>query len=182
MARPLAGSVQVPGDKSLGHRALLYGALRHGVTTVRGLGAGADLAATAGALRALGVRVDTAADGPVAPDGPRARAATAVGPGEGSALLTVSGAGFEGLRAERALARLGVPVGRAPGMVWVDGPVEHLGAGRLAVEVPGDPSSASFLLGAALVVPGSDVRVEGLCLNPGRIGAFEVWKTMGAEI
>jgi 3-phosphoshikimate 1-carboxyvinyltransferase len=83
---------------------------------------------------------------------------------------------------ERALARLGVPVGRAPGMVWVDGPVSHLGTGTLAVEVPGDPSSAAFLLGAALVVPGSDVHVEGLCLNPGRIGALEAWRAMGARI
>jgi 3-phosphoshikimate 1-carboxyvinyltransferase len=66
--------------------------------------------------------------------------------------------------------------------VWVDGPVADLGTGPLAVRVPGDPSSAAFLLGAALVVPGSDVRIDGLCLNSGRTGAFEVWRAMGAEL
>ncbi|MBV9932244.1 MAG: 3-phosphoshikimate 1-carboxyvinyltransferase [Alphaproteobacteria bacterium] len=50
------------------------------------------------------------------------------------------------------------------------------------VTVPADPSAAAFPLVAALLVPGSDVRVEGVGMNPGRIGLFQVLKEMGADI
>ena len=53
-ARPLVGSVVVPGDKSLGHRALLLGALARGTSTIHGFPGGADVRATLGAVRALG--------------------------------------------------------------------------------------------------------------------------------
>lgn len=48
--------------------------------------------------------------------------------------------------------------------------------------VPGDPSSAAFLIVAALIVPNSEVTVERVCLNPGRIGLFRILERMGAEI
>ena len=48
--------------------------------------------------------------------------------------------------------------------------------------VPGDPSSAAFLLVAALLVPGSEVTVRNVCLNPGRIGLFRILQRMGAQI
>jgi 3-phosphoshikimate 1-carboxyvinyltransferase len=38
------------------------------------------------------------------------------------------------------------------------------------VAVPGDPSSAAFLVAAAVVVPGSDITVEGVLVNPTRTG------------
>lgn len=284
--QPLVGTIRLPADKSLGHRALMYAAVRRGVTTVTGLGGGADVAATAEALRALGVSVravdtpapaDAAAGmrpglltlevtgdgfaglrpngqhldcgnsgttirllagllagrpGTVVLDGdeslrrrPMERVAAplrAMGADvtttEGRPPLTVRGALltgmqhhltiasgqvktallFAGLQAEgrtavvepgpsrdhteRALAALGVPVGRAPGRVCVDGPVAHLGEGPLRLELPGDPSSAAFLVAAALLVPGSDLVVENVCLNPGRVGAFEVWQAMGADL
>ena len=50
------------------------------------------------------------------------------------------------------------------------------------VAVPGDPSSAAFLLVAAALVEGSDVTVEGLCLNPTRLGFLGVLGRMGADI
>ncbi|HYG30878.1 MAG TPA: 3-phosphoshikimate 1-carboxyvinyltransferase [Allosphingosinicella sp.] len=50
------------------------------------------------------------------------------------------------------------------------------------LSVPGDPSAAAFLVVAALVVPGSEVRIEGVCINPRRAGLFEVLKEMGADI
>jgi 3-phosphoshikimate 1-carboxyvinyltransferase len=50
------------------------------------------------------------------------------------------------------------------------------------VRVPGDPSSAAFLLVAALVTPGSEVTVEGVLLNPLRAGLFETLKEMGADL
>lgn len=50
------------------------------------------------------------------------------------------------------------------------------------VIVPADPSSASFPLIAALIVPGSDITLEGVMLNPLRTGLFKTLKEMGASI
>jgi 3-phosphoshikimate 1-carboxyvinyltransferase len=55
---PLGGRVVVPGDKSIGHRAVLFGALCDGVVEVSGLSGGEDNRSTMGALRALGVRIE----------------------------------------------------------------------------------------------------------------------------
>ncbi len=51
-----------------------------------------------------------------------------------------------------------------------------------SVAVPGDPSSAAFPLAAGLIVPGSEVTVEGVMLNPLRTGLFETWREMGADL
>jgi len=50
------------------------------------------------------------------------------------------------------------------------------------IVVPGDPSSAAFPVVAALLVPGSDVVVENVGLNPTRAGLFEVLRLMGGLI
>ncbi|MET0240706.1 MAG: 3-phosphoshikimate 1-carboxyvinyltransferase [Sphingobium sp.] len=50
------------------------------------------------------------------------------------------------------------------------------------IVVPGDPSSAAFPVVAALIVPGSDVTVTNVGLNPTRAGIFEVLKAMGADL
>lgn len=50
------------------------------------------------------------------------------------------------------------------------------------VEVPGDPSSAAFFLVAASIVPGSDLVIENVGLNPTRAGIVTVLRQMGAEI
>ena len=52
------GSISVPGDKSISHRALLFGALAEGETTISGFLASEDTQATAGCLRAMGVVID----------------------------------------------------------------------------------------------------------------------------
>lgn len=54
----LRASIQVPGDKSLSHRALLFAAIAEGDSFVDGLGTGQDIQATSRALEALGVRID----------------------------------------------------------------------------------------------------------------------------
>jgi len=54
---PLRGNCRVPGDKSISHRALLFGALADGVVEASGLGRGGDNLSTAAALRALGVDI-----------------------------------------------------------------------------------------------------------------------------
>lgn len=53
-----AGTVRVPGDKSISHRALMLGAVADGETSIKGFLAGEDCLATMSALRALGVRID----------------------------------------------------------------------------------------------------------------------------
>ena len=53
----LRGSARVPGDKSIGHRAVLFGALGQGCSRVRGLSGGEDNARTVALLEALGVRI-----------------------------------------------------------------------------------------------------------------------------
>jgi 3-phosphoshikimate 1-carboxyvinyltransferase len=50
------------------------------------------------------------------------------------------------------------------------------------VSVPGDPSSAAFLAGAALIKPGSEIVIENVLVNPTRIGFYETLIEMGGDI
>ena len=50
------------------------------------------------------------------------------------------------------------------------------------IAVPGDPSSAAFPLIAALIVPGSEVTIDGVGVNPLRTGLFECLREMGADL
>ena len=50
------------------------------------------------------------------------------------------------------------------------------------IEVPGDPSSAAFFIVAALIVPGSDLIIENVGLNPTRAGIVTVLRAMGGNI
>ena len=54
----LRGTVRVPGDKSISHRALIFGALTVGETRIRGLLEGEDVINTAKAMRALGAEME----------------------------------------------------------------------------------------------------------------------------
>ncbi|HAO32151.1 MAG TPA: 3-phosphoshikimate 1-carboxyvinyltransferase, partial [Candidatus Competibacteraceae bacterium] len=73
----LRGRLRVPGDKSISHRAIMFGALAEGVTTINGFLEGEDCLATLRAFRAMGVRID--------------------GPDRGR--VVVHGVGLHGLRA-----------------------------------------------------------------------------------
>jgi 3-phosphoshikimate 1-carboxyvinyltransferase len=66
-ARRFGGTVRVPGDKSISHRALILGALARGRTTIRGLAPGGDCRSTRRCLAALGVGLEESPgpDGPV---------------------------------------------------------------------------------------------------------------------
>ncbi|MFC7333957.1 3-phosphoshikimate 1-carboxyvinyltransferase [Rhodocista pekingensis] len=59
----LSGTVTVPGDKSISHRALMFGALSLGETRIEGLLEGDDVLRTAAALRALGAEAERLPDG-----------------------------------------------------------------------------------------------------------------------
>jgi 3-phosphoshikimate 1-carboxyvinyltransferase len=72
----LSGSMQVPGDKSMSHRSVIFGALAEGTTHVSGLLEGEEVLATIAAFRAMGVNIE--------------------GPDEGR--LVIHGAGLHGLQ------------------------------------------------------------------------------------
>lgn len=60
---PLEGLVRVPGDKSISHRSLMFGALAEGETLISGLLTGEDVINTANAMRALGATITDSQDG-----------------------------------------------------------------------------------------------------------------------
>lgn len=80
---------------------------------------------------------------------------------------------------ERMLAAMDVVVGGKGRARSVEGPVVP---NAVDVIIPGDPSSAAFLCVAALLVPGSDLTIDGICLNPTRIGFLEILRSMGANL
>jgi 3-phosphoshikimate 1-carboxyvinyltransferase len=85
---------------------------------------------------------------------------------------------------ERMLRHFGAAVSTEPeaggGLrVTVEGFPEMTAA---PIIVPGDPSSAAFPLVAALIVPGSDVILEGIGINPTRTGLLDSLLEMGADI
>jgi 3-phosphoshikimate 1-carboxyvinyltransferase len=80
---------------------------------------------------------------------------------------------------ERMLERAGARVERGPKNVTIH-PATRLELGE--IEVPGDFSSAAPLLVAAAIVPGSDITVHGVGLNPGRTGLLDVLERMGARV
>lgn len=284
-ARPLRGRVEVPGDKSIGHRALLFSALASGTSTLRGLSGGLDNLATARAFSSMGARYEEGRD-------------------DEGLLLRVTGVGLDGLRmpsghidcgnsgttmrmiagvlvaqrfgtrltgdaslTRRPMRRIVDPLrargGHIAGMkgkkegehypplsvaplvegerltgleyrsevasaqvksalllsgLWADGPTilgeptlsrDHtermliaLGvplevAGPLVAlnpagwsrtlpafswRVPGDVSSAAFVLAAAAMVPGSEVEIAGVGTNPTRTGILEVLRAMRARL
>jgi 3-phosphoshikimate 1-carboxyvinyltransferase len=266
----LVGHVEVPGDKSISHRAVLLAAIGDGETRISGFGRSADTEATIAAVGALGVEVyehgsetlrvfGKGLRGLVAPREPIdcANAGTLVRlvagllagqagqtfeltgdeslsrrPMEriaeplrrmGAAIETTDGhlpLRIEGrdLRAidyalpvasaqvksaillaglyadgpttvvepvptrdhtERMLAAAGARVHVRPGSATVE-PAKELQLGE--VEVPGDFSSAAPFVVAATLVPGSELHVHGVNLNPRRTGLLEILERMGAKV
>jgi 3-phosphoshikimate 1-carboxyvinyltransferase len=64
-------------------------------------------------------------------------------------------------------------------VIAIEGPAKLTGC---TVEVPRDPSSAAFAIVAALIVPGSEIELPAILLNPRRIGLIETLLEMGAHI
>ena len=54
----LRGTLTVPGDKSISHRAVMFGALAEGTTTIHGFLKGADCLSTIGCFRAMGIDIE----------------------------------------------------------------------------------------------------------------------------
>lgn len=62
-ASALSGTVRAPGDKSISHRSLIFGAMADGTTTVTGLLEGADILSTAAAMQNFGAQIERQKDG-----------------------------------------------------------------------------------------------------------------------
>jgi len=272
---PLSGTVEVPGDKSVSHRALILGALAVGETRITGLLEGQDVIDTAKAMRAFGARVVRHGPGEWTVEGVGVggfsepenlidcgNSGTGVRLIMGAMATTPITATFTGDASLRArpmgrvtdpLAMFGASVtgrsgGRlpmtikgaedaipvlyevpvpsaqvksaillaalnAPGQTIVfeseptrdhtermlqgfgaDLRVEKGENGNTitltgqpelqaqSIAVPRDPSSAAFPVCAALIVPGSDILVPGIGLNPTRAGLYETLREMGADL
>ncbi|RYH01887.1 3-phosphoshikimate 1-carboxyvinyltransferase [Salipiger sp. IMCC34102] len=272
---PLAGTAQVPGDKSISHRSLILGAMCVGTTRITGLLEGDDVLDTARAMRAFGARVTDHGDGAWSVEGvgvggfaepdrvidcgnsgtgvrlimgamatapitatftgdaslnarPMGRVtdplalfgARATGRAGGRLPLTIEGARdplpvqytvpvpSAQVKSAVLLAALGAPgetivIEREPTRDHTERMLAGFGAeievedtdeGRIItlqgqpelqpqdIAVPRDPSSAAFPVCAALIVPGSDVLVPGIGLNPTRAGLFTTLREMGADL
>jgi 3-phosphoshikimate 1-carboxyvinyltransferase len=145
-------------------------------------------------LRAMGARAESV-DGkpPLTIDGGRLRGLrweTPVASAQVKTAVLLAGLQAEGVttvvepsasrdHTERLLPLFGVPVRRDGLAVSVDGGRKLVAAEAV---VPGDASSAAFLVVAALVLPDSEVRIEGVLLNPQRVAFVDVLREMGARI
>lgn len=268
--RTLQGSVRVPGDKSVSHRALMLSALAGGRSHIRGFLEGEDTRATAAVLQKLGVLIEVPADGERVVHGvglhglrgtaevldcgnagtgmrllsgllagqafdstlvgdaslskrpmrrvtePLALMGARIDTQDGLPPLHVHGGqGLHGIRytlpvasaqvksalllaglyaegeteviephptrdyTERMLAAFGWPITFEPGRARLSG--RHT-LSATDVDVPADFSSAAFFLVAGSIVPGSELRLPAVGLNPRRTGLLQALRLMGADI
>ncbi|WP_156811942.1 3-phosphoshikimate 1-carboxyvinyltransferase [Robiginitomaculum antarcticum] len=272
----LQGHVVAPGDKSISHRAMIFGAMARGTTTVSGLLEGADIMSTAGAMRAFGADIVRAKDGVwsikgrgdagfKSPQNP----VDCGNAGTGVRLIMGAAAGYpvtaryvgDASLSSRPMGRVTKPLSQMGAKISSDNsndrlPLTVIGTSNLTpisyappiasaqvksaillaalnakgtssiteahmtrdhtenmlrafgakleqipngdgqivrlsgpqalsgchVTVPGDPSSAAFLIVAALISPGSDIVIENVMMNPSRTGLFETLVEMGGHI
>jgi len=85
---------------------------------------------------------------------------------------------------EKMLAAFGANISITPRpeggeVIRLEGPAKLTGC---VVEVPRDPSSAAFPLVSALIVPGSEIELPAILLNPRRAGLIQTLQEMGARI
>jgi 3-phosphoshikimate 1-carboxyvinyltransferase len=271
----MIGEVQVPGDKSISHRALMFGGMATGNLRISGLLEAEDVLNTAAAMRAFGAKVERMDDGswqvsgcgvgglsqPAGPldfgnAGTGTRLIMGVIAGHdmtvklvgdaslsrrpmGRVLDPLKAMGLEVLEGERETLpltirgsgslmpieyKLPVPSAQVKSAILIAGlmargettvleaeatrdhterMLRYLGAdvstktrgdmtaitvhgdaelqGRDIV-VPGDPSSAAFLVAAAVIVPGSEVTVQGVLINETRSGLYTTLREMGADV
>lgn len=81
---------------------------------------------------------------------------------------------------ERMLKAVGAPVRVLGHVISSERPKHPLRP--LHITVPGDISSAAFLLAAGLLVPGAQITVTGVGINPRRIGILDLFRRMGGDL
>ena len=265
------GSIRVPGDKSLSHRALLFAAIAKGTSHVGGMLTSLDARSSARVLRQLGVAVSPLTDQRVVTISGRGRlrkpesvlncgnsgtttrlllgllaahpfraaltgdhslrrrpmrrvtvplaemgASITEQNEKGTLPLAIRGGKLKALRYEMPVSSAqikgslllaglagGVPVSlrephgrsrdhterllRAFGCTVVeeDGWIHFQPTGMVTpfdMQIPGDPSSAAFPVGAAVLAEGGDLRITGVCVNQTRTGFLAVLERMGARV
>lgn len=273
--RRIVGEVQVPGDKSISHRALMLGALSRDESLLQNVSPGADVRSTARCLRTLGVPIEFISEH-APPEGstvrvqgvglsglsppsvpldagnsgttmrllagilagqpfesvltgdeslrrrpmgriiePLSQMGASIKSAEGRAPLRIRGGRLRGIRyelpvpsaqvksclllaglfaeglttviepiatrdhTERMLLQQGAPLERS-GREIALGPCPELAP--LEMRVPGDLSSAAFWIAAATLLPGSELVVQDVGLNPTRTGFLTALQRMGARI
>ena len=270
--KTLTGACSVPGDKSISHRAVMFGSIAEGDTHVRNFLDGGDCRATIEVMRGLGVQIDVITptelivhgrgldglqepatvldcgnsgttirlltgllvgqqfatflngtaqirrrpmgrivrplrgmgadimgrqNGDYAPLGIRPARLRGmeytmpVASAQVKSCLLLAGLYAHGLtlviepgpardHTERMLAAMGAPVAVYGNKVSSERPQAPLKA--LDLTVPGDMSSAAFLLVAGAITPGSHITINGVGVNPTRTGIVEALLEMGASI
>lgn len=271
--RPLLGTIAVPGDKSITHRAIILTALANGISRVARYCRGEDCLNTMRALQALGVRIDESAEelhvhgkglwgltepsgpidcgnsgtgirlltgllagqdfftvltgdesirrrpmgrivkplremgasiagrkggelAPLAVMGSRLRAITYVSPvasaqiksalllaalfAEGTSRITEPRLSRD--HTERMFQFFGIGLKREGTSLLVEGRPSIGWNGIPQFVVPGDFSAAAFFIVGATIVPGSDVTIQHVGINPTRTGLLDVMMSMGADI
>jgi 3-phosphoshikimate 1-carboxyvinyltransferase len=144
-------------------------------------------------LRRMGARIDTlGGHAPVEIEGSELLAIDyelAVASAQVKSAILLAGLSAEGAttvvepvptrdHTELMLEAGGIPVTRRPTSVTVQAGTLRLGE----IDIPGDFSSAAPLLVAAALIPGSDLTVHGVGLNPRRTGLLDVLKRMGVRV
>ena len=272
-AGPLKGTMSVPGDKSITHRAIMLSALANGETTIIGYCPGEDCLNTARAFRAMGIQIEESAASlhvygkgqwgltepenpidcgnsgtgirlltgllagqefftvltgddsirrrpmgrvvkplrtmgatisgrkggelaPLAVTGSRLRGITYASPvasAQVKSALLFAGLSAEGLthiaeprqsrdHTERMLKFFGIPVRQNGTTVELEGRPSMGWSCKGELHIPGDLSSAAFFLVGASIIPGSDVTITNVGVNPTRIGVLNILAEMGADL
>lgn len=270
--RPLRGTITVPGDKSLTHRAIILTALAEGTSTISGYCQGEDCLNTMRAFQSLGVPITytpaemtvrgkgfwglTEPDSPIdcgnsgtgirlltgllagqdffsvltgdesirrRPMGrvvkPLRKMGAVIGGRKGGELapLAITGSGLHGIdytspvasaqmksslllaglfaqgqtryrepslsrdHTERMFQFFGIPLTKEEGALVLEGR-PSIGWRGVPIAIPGDFSAAAFFIVGATIVPGSDVTIRRVGMNPTRTGLMDVMRKMGADI
>lgn len=267
---PLKGTVTIPGDKSISHRSVMFGALADGTTKVTNFLRGADCLSTIACFRKLGIEIEetpdeilihgkgihglTASDSmlDVGNSGTTTRLISGILAGQpfttelngdesiqsrpmkriidplsqmganiesirgnGCAPLRIRQSQLHGIHYQSKVASAQVKSCILLAGLYADGTtsvtepylsrnhteimLKHFGAqitseGTTAmivpgaelhgqeIEVPGDISSAAYFIAAGLIVPGSEILIKNVGINPTRDGLLRVCKDMGADI
>lgn len=269
-AKALKGTITVPGDKSISHRSVMFGALAEGTTRVTNFLQGADCLSTIDCFRKLGIQIENTEEeilihgrglyGLQAPSGildvgnsgtttrlicgilagqdfqteltgdasiqsrPMRRIMDPLSQmgarieslrGNDCAPLRIHGTRLHGIHYHSKVASAQVKSCVLLAGLYADGPtsvtepslsrdhseimLRHFGASVLSegttatirpypalhaqeIQVPGDISSAAYFIAAGLLVPGSEILIRNVGINPTRDGILRVCRAMGADI
>lgn len=169
----IAGEYELTGDASLRRRPM-----ERVLEPLRGMGARATSADGRPPVRIRGgplAGIDVTLPVPSA----QIKSALLLAGTRARGVTRIRGIGASRDHTERLLAAQGVALDRDADAVAIRGPQA---VRAVDVLVPGDPSAATFYLLAAAVVPGGEVELENVLLNPLRIRHFDLFRSMGLRV